>query len=540
MPRVKKTQKENMKNNKKVIKTENMKNNKQAKTTKKSKSPKKTKPTTFTDILLGNDDKKNNEKEKKNNNSKKRKENPNIDNEIPKRKRRKIQNKRKQPPQDLNINNKPNNNSNNHIDIIESFKELDEKKSFGISKIDPVKIVSIQNLVSKKNNNFISVYVSDALNYIVQILIFGEDVLTFGYKIGDNVQLQFDNQNVSKGKYHKGVLRTQIVHCKFETSLLNKEIGVKIDMLSNVADLSSKGQKYFNFIVKVIDTEKIGSKPHKKHEVFDDSGAAMLIEWNSFNYKGLTFNIEPNNIYLIMSAEVTVHERYGINLQNYVITKPSIFTGSEKYIKQLKNINKQSKLNITKESFENIGTTNAFNCIKYQKFSKYKNIILYGCKLNLIDVGVIHGKKEDGTYVGLNQLDKMEVDEYNQLDIEFGIKINITDEDENIWEDGYINNKIASNLLNIQPKDFWNQTDDFKNNIFNKIFAQEFNIYINFFEGKNKKIKFKICYIDVNDEEEYESCDDEDNDDIDINNNDNDDDNDNDNDENNDNIDEDN
>ena len=29
--------------------------------------------------------------------------------------------------------------------------------------------------------------------------------LTLGYKIDDNVLLQFDNQNVSRGKYHKGV-----------------------------------------------------------------------------------------------------------------------------------------------------------------------------------------------------------------------------------------------------------------------------------------------------------------------------------------------
>ena len=36
-------------------------------------------------------------------------------------------------------------------------------------------------------------------------------------------------------------------------------------MLSNVIDLSSQGQKYFNFIVKLIDTEKIGVKRFKKH-----------------------------------------------------------------------------------------------------------------------------------------------------------------------------------------------------------------------------------------------------------------------------------
>ena len=521
MGRIKKTQKENMKNNKKVTKTENMKKNKQEKTSDKRKSPKKNNQT-LTDILLGNNDKTNNKKDKTKNidnndkkgnvnnvkNLKKRKQNPNdVNIEVPKRKKRKLQKKRKQPPQDININGKKTNkdNSNNHIDIIESFKELDEKKTFGISKIDPVKIISIQNLISKKKNPFISVYVCDVLNYIVQIVIFGEDALTFGYKIGDNVQLQFDNQNVSKGKYHKGVLKIQIVHCKFEMSLLQKEIKPKIDMLSNVVDLSSQGKKYFNFIVKVIDTEKIGSKPYKKHEVFDTSGTAMLVEWNSFNYKGLTFNIEPNNIYLIVSAEVSVHERYGINLQNYIITKPSIFTGFENYTNQLKDSNKQSNLNITKESFENIGATNAFNCIKYQKLSKYKNIILYGCKLGLNDVSVIYGKKEDGTYVGLNQLDKLEVDEYNQLDIEYGIKINIVDEEKNIWENGYINNKIATKLLNIQPKDFWNQTDNFKNDVFAKMLAQKYDIFINFFEGKNDKIKFKIYYIDVNDEEEYDS-----------------------------------
>ena len=154
----------------------------------------------------------------------------------------------------------------------------------------------------------------------------------------------------------------------------------------------------------------------------------MLVEWNSFNYKGLTLNIERNNIYLIMSAEVTIHERYGISLQNYITTKSLIFSQFENYISQLKNTTKESNLNITKDSFENIGTTNAFNCIKHQKISKYDNIILYDCELNLIDVGVIYGKKEDGTYVGLNQLDKLEVDEYIQLDIKYGIKVNIIDE----------------------------------------------------------------------------------------------------------------
>ena len=81
--------------------------------------------------------------------------------------------------------------------------------------------------------------------------------LTFGYKIDDNVLIQFDNQNVSKGQYHKSELKIQIVHCKFKTSLLQKEIKPKIDILSNVVYLTSQGQKYFNFILKIIDTEKI-------------------------------------------------------------------------------------------------------------------------------------------------------------------------------------------------------------------------------------------------------------------------------------------
>ena len=542
------TQKKNLKSDKKVIKIENIKNNKKIKVFKKQKSPKRNK-ISLKDILSGNNEKKNkiNKKNKENhvnniinnnniknknnikinnekniniNNSKKRKENPNkTNNEIPKRKKMKLQNKRKQPPQDININDEKNDNINNldnHIDIIESFKELDEKKTFGISRIEPVKIISIQNLVSKKNKPFISMYVCDVLNYIVQVLIFGEDALTFEYKIGDNVQLRFDNQNVSTGKYLKGVLKIQIVLCKFEISLLKKDIKPKIDKLSNVENLTLQGQKYFNFIVKIVGTEKNGSKPFKKHEIFDKSGTAMLVEWNSYNYKGLTFNIEPNDIYLIMSAEVTIHERYGISLQNYVIIKPLIFPHFESCFNQLKNITKQSNLNITKDSFENIGTTNSFNCIKYQKISKYNNIILYDCELGLIDVGVIHGKKEDGTYVGITQLDKLEVDEYNQLDIEYGIKINIIDENQNIWEDGYINNKIATKLLNIQPKDFWDQNDKIKNNIFAKMLAKKYNIFINLFKGKNDKIKFKICYIDVNEEEEYDSNDD-DNDNINVN-----------------------
>ena len=484
------TQKKDIKNDKKVIKKE------------------------YGDINVNNNNKKNKKNSNNIKNLKKRKENPNkINNEISKRKKIKLQNKRKQPPQGINIIDKKNdndNNSNKNIDIIDSFKELDEKKTFGISKIEPVKIISIQNLISKQNKPFISLYVCDVLNYIVQILIFGEDALSFEYKIGDNVQLQFDNQNVSKGKFHKGILKFQIVLCKFQLSLLQKKIKPKIDMLSNVENLISQGQKHFNFIVKIIDTEKIGLKVFKKHEVFDKSGAAMLVEWNSFNYKGLTFNIEPNNIYLIMSAEVTIHERYGISLQNYVITKPLIFTQFESYINQLKNLTKQSNLNIAKNSFENIGSINAFNCIKYQKLPKYKNIILYGCKLSLIDIGIIFGKKEDGSYVGIHQLDKLEVDEYNELNIEYGIKVNIVDEEKNIWEEGYINNKIATKLLNIEPKLFWDQNDDFKNDVLAKMLEQKYNIFINIFEGKNKQIKFKMCYIDVNDEEDYDSNDDDD------------------------------
>ena len=490
---MKKIEKEKMINNRNKTKKNNKKENKSDKKDKKNGN------NVNNDIIFNNKNNINNVQKLK-----KRKENPNkVNNEIIKRKKRKLQQKRKKPPQDINIDNNKNDNNqqNTQIDIIESFKELDEKKSFGISKIDPVKIVSIQNLISKKNNPFISVYVCDVLNYIVQILIFGEDALTFGYKIGDNVQLQFDNQNVSKGKYHKGVLKIQIVHCKFKISLLQKEIKLKINKLSNVIDLTSQGQKYFNFIVKITDTEKIGSKPFKKHEVFDETNTAMLVEWNSFNYKGLTFNIEQNNIYLIISAEVSVHEKYGINLQNYVITKPSIFSNFKKNINQLKDITKQSSLNITKDSFENIGATNAFKCIKHQKFSKYNNIILYGCQLALFDLSILYGKNKDGEYIGHNQLFKLDEDEFNQTTIEYGIKINIIDEEKNVWEDGYINNKLAIKLLNIQAKDFLFHNNDFKNNIFKKMTSQKYDVFINFFAGKNNKIKFKICHIDVNNEQ---------------------------------------
>ena len=118
-------------------------------------------------------------------------------------------------------------------------------------------------------------------------------------------------------------------------------------------------------------------------------------------------------------------------------------------------------------------------------------------------MGVLYGKNKDGKYIGYTQLFTLDDDEFNQTTIEYGIKINIIDEDNNVWEDGYINNKIATKLLNVEPNIFLNQNNDFKNDIFKKMMAQKYDFFIQIFQGKNNKIKFKICYIDVNDEENF-------------------------------------
>ena len=81
------------------------------------------------------------------------------------------------------------------------------------------------------------------------------------------------------------------------------------------------------------------------------------------------------------------------------------------------------------------------------------------------------------------------------MNIEYSIKVNIMDEEKMLGEDGYINNKITTKLLNIQPIDVFNQTDDFKNEIFTTMFAQKYNIFINFVEGKITKLNLKYVIL---------------------------------------------
>ena len=95
-------------------------------------------------------------------------------------------------------------------------------------------------------------------------------------------------------------------------------------------------------------------------------------------------------------------------------------------------------------------------------------------------MSILYGKNEDGKYIGYNKLFNLDEDEFNQTTIEYGIKINNIDEDENVWEYGYINNKFAIKLNN-----------DFKNNIFKKMLSQKYDFFINFFEGKIIKLNLK-------------------------------------------------
>ena len=112
-------------------------------------------------------------------------------------------------------------------------------------------------------------------------------------------------------------------------------------------------------------------KPYKKHEIFDESGAIMLVEWNWFNYKGLTFSIEPNNIYLIIFAEITVHERSGIitklcNNKTIIFSRIwKLYSSSKRHDQTIKF--KYNKRFIYLKIFEQ---QIHFNCIKNQKIFK--------------------------------------------------------------------------------------------------------------------------------------------------------------------------